>query len=197
MSERINSSAPEQQKDLESLQDAGAERIAELEKTLESAAEKSGEQSAESARHEALELAKEKEDTEKKKSAAKSESSEKDKPQANSKPTKQQLKYSFDRSMTAIRKDMSPASRTFSKIIHNPVVDKVSDAVRNSIARPNLIIAGGLGTLILCSAVYLVAKNYGYILSGFEAIGTFILGWAIGAIIEFARVGFVNQKQRR
>lgn len=91
---------------------------------------------------------------------------------------------------------MTPASRAFSKVIHHPVVDKVSDTVGNTIARPNLIIAGGLGTLILCSAVYLIAKQYGYVLSGFEAIGTFLLGWGIGAVIEYARVGFVNQRRR-
>jgi hypothetical protein len=113
-----------------------------------------------------------------------------------SKPTKKQLDENFDRSMETIRQDMKPASRAFSKVIHNKVVEKTSDAVANTVARPNLIIAGGLGTLILCSAVYLVAKQYGYVLSGFEAIGTFILGWGIGAIIEFARVGFINQKSQ-
>ena len=96
--------------------------------------------------------------------------------------------------MANIQKDMKPASRAFSKVIHNKVVEKTSDVVASTVARPNLIIAGGLGTLILCSAVYLIAKQYGYVLSGFEAIGTFILGWVIGAIIEFARVGFINQK---
>ena len=91
---------------------------------------------------------------------------------------------------------MKPASRVFSKVIHNKAIEKTSEITANTIARPNLIIAGGLSTLILCSTVYLIAKQYGYTLSGFEAIGTFILGWAIGAIIEFARVGFINQNKR-
>ena len=97
--------------------------------------------------------------------------------------------------MKAIRKDMNPAERTFSKVIHNPVVSKVSDTLGNTVARPNLILAGSLGTLILCSIVYIVAKIYGYAIDGFWAIGTFLVGWAIGAVIEFARVGFKNSSK--
>lgn len=106
------------------------------------------------------------------------------------KPTKAELNANFDQAMTQIQSKMSPASRTFSKVIHNPVVDKASSAVGNTIARPNLILAGSIGTLVACSLIYLVSKHYGYELSGSEAIATFVVGWAIGAVVEFARVGF-------
>lgn len=109
-------------------------------------------------------------------------------------PTRQNLDKSFNKTMTTIRKDMSRTSQAFSKVIHNPVVEKTSQAVGNTVARPNLIIAGALGTLILCSIIYIISKRYGYVLSGFEAIGTFVLGWAIGAIVEFIRVGLLNKK---
>lgn len=191
MAEKLNNSTVESTKELERLQEAGAERSAELERKLEQDAEKSkAETSVESARDKAMELAHEKVEQE---PAEKPESAE---VKTTLRPTKKQRDDNFNRSMGAIRKDMKPASRAFSKVIHNPAVEKISDVAANTIARPNLIIAGGLGTLIFCSAIYLVAKNYGYVLSGFEAIGTFILGWSIGAIIEFARVGFINQKNR-
>lgn len=191
MAERLSGSNPESSKEeVERLQEAGIERAAEIERNLEKAAEKSTGENIETAREKALELAQDKKEQQ---PANKVESQE---AHPRSKPTKRQLDDNFNRSMSAIRKDMKPASRAFSKVIHNRAVAKASDAVASTIARPNLIIAGGLGTIILCSAVYLVAKNYGYVLSGFEAIGTFILGWCIGAIIEFARVGFINQKHR-
>ena len=177
------------------LEQAGAERAAELAKEREQATVERGETSTEQldeVRHEAHELAAEATQE----TAPVSQEIEPQEIVQPSKPTKKQLDENFDRSMETIRQDMKPASRAFSKVIHNKIVEKTSDAVANTVARPNLIIAGGLGTLIVCSAVYLVAKQYGYVLSGFEAIGTFILGWGIGAIIEFARVGFINQKSQ-
>ncbi|OYX39844.1 hypothetical protein B7Z00_00285 [Candidatus Saccharibacteria bacterium 32-50-10] len=193
MVEKINANSPEQARKFESLEKAGAERSAELQEQLndnrESGPEADQEQLSE-ARHEALELAQPVE-----KELSKSPEKTKERPRHN-RPTKKDLDANFQRSMDHIRKDMSPTSRAFSKIIHNPAVDKISEAVASTVARPNLILAGGLGTLILCTAVYLLAKRYGYVLSGFEAIGTFLLGWAIGAVIEFARVGFSNQRNR-
>lgn len=190
MVERLQNNSPENIKNAEKLEQLADENRVEREKQLERGAEQSTAESLEDARHEALELAQERQlETEPDNTAEKAV----DRPL---KPTKKELDASFDRSMEHIQKDMTPASRAFSKVIHHPVVDKVSDTVGNTIARPNLIIAGGLGTLILCSAVYLIAKQYGYVLSGFEAIGTFLLGWGIGAVIEYARVGFVNQRRR-
>ena len=173
------------------LEAAANERRSELAKTLEKAAEqesRGAENLETAARTEALELAKTNEKEQLQPTTERMET------KRASKPTKLELKTNLDRTMTHIRKDMSPASRTFSKVIHNPIVEKTSDVVGNTVARPNLILAGALGTLILCSIVYLTARKYGYVLSGFEAIGTFLLGWGIGAIIEFARIGLKNNR---
>ena len=92
-----------------------------------------------------------------------------------------------------MQSQLNAPSRAFSKVIHNPVVEKTSDVVGNTVARPNLVIAGALGA-IASVVVYIIAKTYGYELSGFETIGLFILGWAIGAIIEYVRVGLLNKR---
>lgn len=196
MVEKLQGNSPESARNAAELEAAGAERRAELERqSVERSAEKSSAEKnreLESAKHEALELARDKE-AEKE---AKTNEQESREIKRTTRPSKGQLDESFKSSMEHIRKDMSPASRTFSKVIHNPAVDAVSNVVGSTIARPNLIIAGGISTLIFCSAIYLIAKQYGYGLSGFEAIGTFVVGWAIGAVIEYARVGLINQKRR-
>ena len=189
MVEKIKDSGIESAANAEKLELAGKERAAEIERSIERSEQNQTVENLDEVRNEALELAQEKSPEP---VAEKVETQQEVK--HTSRPTKKQLNDNFDRSMANIRKDMKPASRAFSKVIHNKVVEKTSDVVASTVARPNLIIAGGLSTLILCSAVYLIAKQYGYVLSGFEAIGTFILGWGIGAIIEFARVGFINQK---
>lgn len=182
----------------EQLENAGEAQRERLQEHREATiVEKTHESNVEAdARHEALELATAEEENVARQEQEKAQhSAEKAKP-VRQQPSKGDLQASFNTTMKQVRKEMSPAERTFSKVIHNPVVEKVSGAVGSTVARPNLIIAGGLGTLIFGAVIYLTAKHYGYVLSGFEAMGTFILGWCLGAIIEFARVGFLNTKRR-
>ena len=149
----------------------------------------SNDKEVESAKNEALELAKSQE--------LKPEVDQADRDKHDkqpSKPTKADLNANFERTMASIREEMTPTSRVLSKVIHNPTVDKISNVVGSTVARPNLILAGALGTLVVCSVIYLVAKFYGYRLSGSEAIVSFALGWMMGAIVEYARVG-ISSKQ--
>lgn len=94
----------------------------------------------------------------------------------------------FQRTMTAVQSELSGPSRTFSKVIHHKAVEKTSDAVGNTIARPNAILAGSVAAFICTLAIYLIAKRYGYELSGFETIGAFIGGWLLGILFDFFRV---------
>lgn len=85
--------------------------------------------------------------------------------------------------------ELPAASRAFSKVIHQPVVEKTSAAAGATIARPNAILFGALFALILSGGAYAVAKYYNYTLSGFEAIGAFIIGWLFGIAVDFVRLG--------
>jgi uncharacterized membrane protein AbrB (regulator of aidB expression) len=89
---------------------------------------------------------------------------------------------------------MSPAERTFSKVIHNPVIEAISEAAGKTVARPAALLAGSLSALILTAVIYVIAKHYGYVLSGFEWIITFIIGWSIGLIIDWVRVEILGKK---
>ena len=182
----------EASKQPELLEKAGEGQREKLQENIERSAELSKAENLEEARHEALEVAR---DLERKQKQREVEQEAARRERAPKPPTKADKEASYQQTMKQIRSDMSAPSRTFSKVIHNPVVEKTSDAVGNTIARPNLIIAGALGTLILTSIIYVVARYYGYRLSGFEAIGTFILGWVIGAIIEYGRVAFANSRR--
>lgn len=103
-------------------------------------------------------------------------------------------KENFDRTMSEIRPQMKPASRAFSSVIHNPVVENVSGVVGSTIARPNAILAGAVFAFVLTLAVYLIGHYFGYPLSGFESIGSFILGWVIGIVYDFLRVMITGKK---
>lgn len=95
---------------------------------------------------------------------------------------------SYKTKMHEIQTHMTPAQRTFSKVIHNKVVDSVSEAVGNTVARPNAILSGAITAFLFSLATLMVAKHYGYRLSGFEAIGAFTAGWLIGILYDFFKV---------
>lgn len=101
---------------------------------------------------------------------------------------------SFTQKMTHVQAELSAPSRAFSKVIHNKAVEKVSDTVGSTIARPNAILAGSIAAFIITTTLYYVAKNIGYPLSGFETIGAFAAGWVIGILFDYFRVMITGKR---
>ena len=178
-------SSAESARELESARQEAQERIDarnshELEKAHESSEEKLNE-----ARQEALEKAAQPEKERAKENEANAENTNE---RRRGPVSKKARKEAFDKTMDEVRTEMSPASRTFSKVLHNPVVERTSEAVGSTVARPNAILSGSLAAFIFTAAIYLIAKHYGYVLSGTETIAAFILGWVVGLIYDYIRV---------
>lgn len=177
--EKAPFSSPEHNKEhLELLGEKHGERIKE---SHERAAEKSLERSAEDIKKEALEHA----------SHAEKESKQLEK--AAEKPKKHGISAheraaSYQKNMTEMQAQLSPASRTFSKVIHNPAVEKASDAVGGTVARPNAILAGSICAFIFTLGIYTIARFYGYVLSGTETIAAFLIGWIVGIAFDYIRL---------
>lgn len=107
---------------------------------------------------------------------------------------KKQKEASFKRQMKDVQAELSPSGRAFSKVIHNKVVEKTSNAIGSTIARPNAILAGAVAAFFLTLALYVLAKNIGYKLSGFETIAAFAVGWVIGIIYDYLRIIITGKK---
>jgi hypothetical protein len=105
-----------------------------------------------------------------------------------------QLDESYKRTMKHVQDELPASSRIYSNIIHNKVIEKMSDIVGNTIARPNAILLGAVVAFVLTLLTYTVAKTIGYALSGFETIGAFIIGWLIGIIYDYLRVLITGTK---
>lgn len=100
-------------------------------------------------------------------------------------PSKKKRQAAYDATLKEIRSEMTPGEKVASTIIHNKVVEPVSDFVGATIARPNAMLSGSIAAFIAVTVVYFVAKNYGYQLSGFETIGAFIAGWLLGIFYDY------------
>lgn len=94
---------------------------------------------------------------------------------------------SFEHTMHHVRKQLSPASRTFSKVIHTPVVEKTSDFVGKTVARPDPILAGSICAFLAVAGLYAYARYFGFALSGSETLAAFVLGWILGFGIDVIR----------
>lgn len=170
---------------------ASDEQYEALGKDVEAKAEniESGEKKAEQARVEALETA----------ISVEKGSAEKAKPK-DAAPrrrggiSKKEKNASFKKHMAHVQAELPAPERAFSKLIHSPVVEKTSEFIGSTVARPNAVLSGAIVAFILVLAVYIIAKNLGYVLSGFETIGAFIVGWVIGILYDYFRVLLTGKK---
>lgn len=108
--------------------------------------------------------------------------------------SKKEREASYKHHMKQLQSELKPTQRAFSKFIHNPVIEKTSEVVGSTIARPNAVLAGAVVAFALVLAVYVVSKFYGYTLSGFETIGAFIVGWVLGILYDFFKVMITGKK---
>jgi len=113
---------------------------------------------------------------------------------SDSPPPRVSRKESYIHTMKVVRSEMSAPARAFSKVIHNPVVERTSEAVGNTIARPNAILSGSLFAGFAVLTLYLVARHYGFALQGSETIIAFVLGWAVGIMFDLLR-GMITGKR--
>lgn len=107
---------------------------------------------------------------------------------------KAKAKANYKRTMKETQAHMKPAERTFSKVIHNPTVEKVSEVAGNTVARPNALLAGSVMAFLFTLAIYLVARHYGYPLSGAETIAAFAVGYAVGLLFDYLRLVVTGKK---
>jgi hypothetical protein len=90
----------------------------------------------------------------------------------------------FRRTLTNARLHMNAPQRLMSKAIHQPAVEKISEAAAPTIARPSGLIGGGLAALLGNSILLYITKHYGYRYNYFVFIALFIGGFAAGMLIE-------------
>ena len=110
-------------------------------------------------------------------------------------PSKKQLKVSFDNQMRAVRDELNIGGKIASKVIHNPLIETVSDFASSTFARPNALLSGSIMAFITVTALYFLAKHYGFQLSGFETIAAFIFGWLLGTLYDYLRSVFSRHKK--
>lgn len=179
--ERISS--PESGVELAEIAAEQKEKLRNLESSVEKAGEKSGEQMIAEARQETESIFA-------KRGSKKERSAGEAGPSASiiRRITKREKERAYKQTLLRIQSEMNLPARTFSKVIHAPGIERASEVISSTAARPNALLAGSITALALLSIVYVVGHIYGYRLSGFEMIASYGLGYAVGLIGDYIKI---------
>jgi hypothetical protein len=97
----------------------------------------------------------------------------------------------YRRTIKKVRSRLNPVERTLSKVIHNRVMEPMSEISSKTVARPSAILGGGLAALVGSGTVLYMAKHYGfeYNFTLFVVLlaGGFAAGLTIEALIRLVR----------
>jgi len=111
--------------------------------------------------------------------------SDEDRPEQDIRITRQDKQRAYNHTLKHVQRRLSGPSRGFSKIIHNPAVDSVSEALGKTVARPSGVLGAGLLAAAGLAVMTYFARRNGFALSGFELILFLAGGWLAGLAVEF------------
>lgn len=94
------------------------------------------------------------------------------------------LSANYNNTMASLRHRMKPAERTFSKIIHQPAVEAVSEVVGKTVLRPSVSLGATTCAVIITGTLYILARANGFVLRGSEVLISLVVGAIIGLLIE-------------
>jgi hypothetical protein len=97
---------------------------------------------------------------------------------------KQLKDMAYSRAMTRARKQLSLPSKLLSKAIHSKILERPSELIEKTIARPSGFLGGALSSAIGTSVLLWISNRYGYEYNYLAVILLFVCGMAIGLIIE-------------
>lgn len=90
----------------------------------------------------------------------------------------------YKRTLQSVRKDLNAPEKLLSKVIHNPLVDAVSEVAEKTIARPSGLLTGSIFAFLGSSSFLYAAKHYGFEYNFLIFALFFIGGFALGLLIE-------------
>lgn len=108
--------------------------------------------------------------------------------------SKELLAQTYDRTLSSIRNRLKKPDKTFSKVIHQPVIEKSSEIVGATVARPSGILFGGVFSFVGSLLSYLLAKRLGGELPYSIFALFFVGGFVFGVIVEYAWYFYKKRK---
>ena len=99
--------------------------------------------------------------------------------------TKEDKKRAYNHTLKHVQSRLGKSSRGFSRIIHNPVIERASESMEKTVARPSAVLGGALFASFGLAIMSYFARRNGFALSGSELIVFISAGWLLGLLSEF------------
>lgn len=90
----------------------------------------------------------------------------------------------YRRTIRKVQSQLPLPERVASRIIHQPIVDAVSNVTAKTVARPSGFFFGSLVALVGSSAFLYMAKHYGFTYNYAILFMLFVGGFALGLVLE-------------
>lgn len=90
----------------------------------------------------------------------------------------------YRHTLASLQHRLKPSQRRFSRFIHAPIVERTSDALAATVARPSVSLGATVTAALVGGFFYLTARQTGFLLSGSEFIFSLLVGGILGFGIE-------------
>lgn len=90
----------------------------------------------------------------------------------------------YARTLRHVQRRLSASERTMSKVMHNKAVEKVSDGIGKTVARPSGILGGGIVSLLGSCILLYMSKQYGFEYNFFVFFALMGGGFLLGVVLE-------------
>lgn len=101
----------------------------------------------------------------------------------------------YKRSLKNIRSNLSMPNKVMSKVIHQPVIDSVSNAAAETVARPSVLLGGGIGAFVGSAVLLYLSKHNGFTYNYTIIFVLFIGGFFVGALAELLIKALFRRKR--
>lgn len=105
-------------------------------------------------------------------------------------------KAAYTRELHRIQRKLPKSERTFSKVIHNPTVETISNVGAKTIARPSGVLGGSIAALVGGGLVVWMSHYYGFRYNFFVFIAFLVAGFALGLITELVSKPFLRNRRK-
>ncbi len=97
---------------------------------------------------------------------------------------KELRRISYKQGLARIRASLSATDKAQSKLIHTPLLDKVSGLLSRTLFRPLGLLLGGLIALVGSSYLLYASHQYGFQYNYLVVLGLFVIGLVLGTILD-------------
>lgn len=108
---------------------------------------------------------------------------------------KELVNQKYTHTLSSIRNRLKGPEKSFSKAIHQPAIERASEMLENTVARPSGLLFGGLFSFIGSLASYILARRLGGELKLSVFVVFFVGGFFIGLIVELIWRYYSNKRK--